>query len=345
MMARAARVPTVVREIRTIDVENEEIEVVYDRVPLSEVRLDPANPRIQHLVHAKYKGRTPTQDQLCSLILDMSGVSDLFKSVRDNGGLMEPIHILSDGRVAEGNCRAACYMKLRRVQPNERRWQSIAALRLPDDITDRQVAVLQGQFHVAGKTKWRPYEKAGHIHSMNVDRKMDAKSISKALGIQERVVTRLLEAFEFWKSELLPLIPTDKILDKWSHVEEFFKNTELSDYRLDAKNRKEFAKLVADGKIKGGADVRKLPKIFKSRRATQALKKDGVTKAIEVVGRKDPTADSLIFRKIKDMTAVLGKISAEEIQRLKDQKQSKDLLRELLTAVKQVCQLAEISTK
>jgi hypothetical protein len=163
--------------------------------------------------------------------------------------------------------------------------------------------------------------------------------------MQERVVSRLLEAFDFWTNDLLPKMKNQSSLDKWSHVEEFFKNKELEAYRQSSSNRNDFANLVANRKIKGGADVRKLPKILKSRRATKALKKDGMPKAIEVVGRVDPTADSAVFRKIKAMTEGLGKMAAEDLQRLKEQKKSKALLRELLAAVKQVCQLAGISTK
>src|SRR5690348_11616976 len=87
----AQRVPT-----RTIFIEGNAIDVVDERVPLKNIRLDPANPRIQHSVKQKFKAKTPTQKELIDLIYSTSGVSDLFKSIRDSGGLQDPIYVWDD---------------------------------------------------------------------------------------------------------------------------------------------------------------------------------------------------------------------------------------------------------
>jgi hypothetical protein len=305
------------------------------------VHLDPDNPRIQHAVKQRSQKGPLSQEGLSSLILEQPGVSDLFKTIRDNGGLIEPIYVRPDGRVIEGNCRAASFLKLRSTNAADKRWHTIPAFVAPN-ITDRQVAVLQGHFHVAGKNKWRAYEKAGHLHTMSRNLGMDAKAIGRVLGLQERVVIRLLQSYKTMSEKILPRM-NGRGLDKWSHVEEFFKNKELEDFRSREDNVDEFVELVVSGKLKGGADVRKLPKILKYPRAIKILKKDGVQTALSVVGQSDPTADSVVFKKLKETVELLKGISSNDLHRLRKEKKPQQLLRELSTALKTVAKAAGLT--
>jgi hypothetical protein len=342
-MSRGASARTAARSVahdaRTIFIEKTAVVVEPKQIPLDKIRLDPSNPRIQHAVKRAMKNGPLSQDRLCALILEQPGVPDLFKSIRENGGLLEPIYVRPDGRVIEGNCRAASYLRLHRAAHGDKRWRTIPALLLPI-ISDRQVAVLQGHFHVAGKNKWRAYEKAGHLHTMHTKLGMDAKAIGCALGMQERVVTRLLQAYRTMTEEVLPRMKSGHGLDKWSHVEEFFKNKELEQYRGKPAQVTEFVDLVVNNKVRHGADVRKLPRILKHSRAARVLKKEGVERAISVVGQSDPTADSPVFKKLKEMTALLQGLTARDLQRLRAEKKPQQLLAGLFTALKDVAKAA-----
>jgi hypothetical protein len=325
-----------------IYIEGVAIAVERRDMPIADVVLDPGNPRIQHAVHRKMNGGASlNQIQLRDLILEQPGVSDLFKAIRDNRGLIEPIYIRSDGRVIEGNCRAASTMRLHEANKTDALWQHVPVFVVPK-ITDRQVAVLQGQFHVAGKNKWRAYEKAGHLHAMRTELKMDAKSIARALGMQERVVSRLLEAYKTMRDKLLPKIKDRRGLERWSHVEEFYKNKDLEDFRKSESNIDEFVTLVVNNKLKHGAQVRKLPKILKHERAAKVLKKDGFEAALGVVGKVDPTADSVVFRKVKDLTDLLRGLESTELQRVRQERKPQKLLRELSVAIQTVARMAEV---
>jgi hypothetical protein len=324
-----------------IFIEGEAIAVERRDVSIGEIVLDPDNPRIQHAVRQKANGGTElTAEALRDLILDQPGVSDLFKAIRDNGGLIEPIYVRPDGRVIEGNCRAAATMRLHGTSKSEARWQTIPVFMVPK-ITDRQVAVLQGQFHVAGKNKWRAYEKAGHLHTMHTELKMDVKSIARALGMQERVVARLLEAYKTMREKVLPKIKGGRGLDRWSHVEEFYKNKDLEDYRKSESNIDEFVSMVVDKKLKHGAQVRDLPKILKHERATKVLKKEGFKEAFAVVGKMDPTADSVVFRKVKELTDLLRSLASTELQRVRQERKPQQLLRDLTIAIKNVARTSD----
>jgi hypothetical protein len=334
-IAASGSQPQVMLTGQTLTIENESIPIEHRKLPLEDVRLDPSNPRIQHAVKKVSKNGTISQDDLRKLILDLPGVPELFKSIRDNGGLLESIYVRPDGRIIEGNCRAASYLKLHSISKNDKRWQTIPAVFVPH-ISDRQVAILQGQYHVAGKNKWQAYEKAGHLHTMRSQLGMDEKAIARTLGMRERDVNRDLKAYETMTKKLLPKMKGGNGLDKWSFVQELFKRKDLEEYRSKPANVDEFVSLVVNKKVKHGADVRKLAKILKHKDAVKVLKKQDVDSAMSVVGKADPTADSGAFRKLKETANLLRDLPSKELQRLRDAEKPRLILQELFTALKDV---------
>lgn len=333
---------------QTLVVEGAKIAVRHREMDLADVRLDPDNPRIQHAVRQKSNGRTLTQDQLRDLILDLPGVADLFKSIRDNEGLLEPIYVRPDGNIIEGNCRAACYLKLHNIairnNNKDNRWKTIPAIFVPK-ISDRQVAVLQGHYHVAGKNKWLAYEKAGHLHMMHTVLKMDEKAIAKALGMREGEVKKNLDSYKVMTEKLLPKMKNGNGLEKWSFVQEFFKRKHLEDYRSKASNVDQFVSLVVNNKLKRGTDVRKFEKIVKHSRALDKLKKHGVESAMTVVGNVDPTANSTTFKKLKEATRLLLRLQGSDLEKLRENQKTQAILRDLFQAVSDAAKTAGLKLR
>jgi hypothetical protein len=332
--------PHVLLTGQTLIIEGEAIPIEHRRIPLQDVILDPDNPRIQHEVKRVARNGKIGQDELRKLILDQPGVDDLFRSIRDNGGILEPIYVRSDGRIIEGNCRAASYLKLHGIKKADARWHAIPAVFVPA-ITDRQVAILQGQYHVAGRNKWRAYEKIGHMHHMHTDLQMDEKAIAQALGVKERDVIRDLKAYQTMREKLLPKMTGGSGLEKWSFVQELYKRKGLEEYRSKPGNIDEFVSLVVEKKIKQGTDVRKLEKIIKHPSAVKTLKKTGVDDAMAVVGKADPTADSRTFQKLKEATTLLQHLKSKDLERLTEDK-PQQLLQELFTAIKAAAKAAGV---
>src|SRR5450756_260043 len=192
-------------------IEAVEIPVEFKKLPIAQLELDPDNPRIQHAVRQKFNGKKIRQEDLLALIYEQPGVSELYAAIRDNGGLMEPIFVRPNGRVIEGNCRAMSYLKLHAAKPKEEAWKAIPALVVPN-ITDRQVAILQGSQHVAGKNKWRAYEKVGHLHFMHVRLGMDVVEIARTLGLRKGPVEQDLAAYKTMTEKLLPKMGTGNCL-------------------------------------------------------------------------------------------------------------------------------------
>jgi hypothetical protein len=324
---------------QTLTIEGQAIPIEHRSMLLKDVRLDPSNPRIQHAVKQVSKNGTISQDELRKLILDRPGVPELFKSIRDHGGLLEPIYVRPDGRIIEGNCRAASYMKLHGINDKDTRWQTIPAVFVPN-ISDRQVAILQGHYHVAGKNKWLAYEKAGHLHTMHSRLKMDEKAIARALGMHESDVIKNLQSYEVMTQKLLPKVKDGNGLEKWSFVQEFFKSKDLAEYRAKPANVDKFVSLVVSKKLKRGTDVRKFAKILEHPVALKALNKEDVDSAMSVIGKTDPTADSGAFRKLKQTTSLLQRLPNKDLQRLRESEKPQIILQELFAAVKEVAKAA-----
>jgi hypothetical protein len=327
---------------RTVTIENEAIPVTYEEIPLDQVRLDPDNPRIRE--HLKQLGKTAkiTQGELQKIILEISGVPALLRSIRENRGLHDPIYVRHDGRVAEGNCRTSVFRFLREAQKQEKCWQTIKALRLPPTVTERQIAVLQGHMHVAGKITWRAHEQSGHLHYMHKTLGMNPGEIAAAIGLSEPKVKRLLLTYETMTTHVIPKGAGDS-RKKFSYVLEFYTHKKLQDFRAKPENVKLFASLIVgkDPKLKRGAEVRDLHRIIGNAKAEAALKKEGFAKAISIVGKSDPTADSTVFRKLKDLTAFINKnLRKPEIDRLRSGKKEQQIVRDLFSALKTAAETA-----
>jgi len=324
------------------------IEVAFEEVPLDEVRLDPDNPRIRERL--RLKGNTdPSPEDLQALIREVPEYNPLQANIRENKGLREPILILADGLVVEGNCRTVAFQVLRKAQASAEHWKRIPAYRLPADVKPRQIAVLLGQYHVKGKITWPAHEKAGHLHHMHKELKLSPAEIGTSLGLGETDVVRNIQAYEFMRNEVLPQLKRPAGgkgkadgLDKFSYVLEFFKGKKLEEFRSKPANAKQFAQLVAQGRIEGGANVRSLHKVLANPRATEVLKKEGFGKAIAVVGRSDPTADSKLFLLLKKTSKALSGMRGPELARLKAGQNEQNILRELHATLKGVADTAKV---
>lgn len=329
----------------TLTIENQQVAAIYDELPLHQVRLDSDNPRVREQLRQLGVNGKVTPLQLRKLILEISGVPSLLRSIRENKGLHEPIYVRADGRVAEGNCRTAIYQFLTEAQPKEACWQRIPAWRLPATITERQIAVLQGHWHIAGKITWRAHEQAGHLHHMNTVLKMTAAEIAAATRMTELEVSRSLQAYETMTKDVIPRIKNADGREKFSYVLEFYKDKKLQDFRNKKENVKFFTDLVVKDKLKGGAEVRKLHKILADEHTKQVLNTDGYAKAIALVGKSDPTADSAMFKKLASMTAALKNMRRPVLERIKSGTKEKQILQDLFVALKKVADATGVKLK
>lgn len=330
--------------IQKVTIEGEEISVTYEELPIDRILLDSDNPRIREELRKLGKAGPFDQDQLREVTLQISGVSELQKTIRENKGLQEPIYVLADGTVLEGNCRTAIFKLLKDAKSNESCWKTIPALTLPSSVTPRQIAILRARYHVAGKIKWRTYAQAEELHKMNNDLGMQPGEIATALGLGEKEVILNLQTYEMMTKEVLPQITNGDGREKFSHILEFHKNLKLKEFRAKPEAAKIVAGLVASDKIKG-AEIRELYKIVENPEAMKLLKKEGFKPAITHVGASDPTADSQIFRKLKATTKMLNAVKRPDLERIRSGTAEKEILEELFNTLKTVAETAGLKLK
>jgi len=308
--------PLVVDEI-TLD--GRKVQVQNIDLPLDDVRLDPRNPRIANTVAISIAEEgTALQKRLENLLWEDDDVRDLYRQVLINKGLVERIIVRPDGTAVEGNCRTVVYRKLREKFKTEPRWQRIPSRLLPDDIGDREIAILLGEMHVAGKNTWTPFEKAGHVYRMHKDFALTQDEIAQRLRMSKSKVNQLIRAFDVMKNQFLPRYPGSANIRKFSYFEELFKKPPLRDWvASDSSAEPRFVEWVGTNKLAQGVHVRDLPAILESEDAIKALSEEGFAAAQRVLAEDDPAINSKLFRRMVDMTEALRKAQLDDIQRVR----------------------------
>lgn len=270
-------------------------------------------------------------------------VRDLYRQVLINGGLVERIIVRRDGRVVEGNCRTVVYRKLREKHPSDRRWHNIPARLLPTAIADRDVAILLGEMHVAGKNTWTPFEKAGHVYSLHNDFSLIQDEIAVRLRMSKSKVNQLIRAFDMMKNKYFRKYPGPASSRKFSYFEELLKKPPLREW-LNATPGAEdmFVDWVGTGKLDQGAQVRDLPAILEDEDAIEALTTDGFAAAQRLLAEDNPALTSKLFRRMVEMTDALKKAQLDDIQMVRNSGSSKprkvvEALSESLFRFRELC--------
>ncbi len=333
--------PLVVDEI-TLD--GKRVQVRSVDLPLEHVMLDPRNPRIANTASISISERGEAlQRKLEALLWQDDDVRDLYRQVLINQGLVERIIVREDGSVVEGNCRTVVYRKLREKQPSDLRWHNIPARILPPDIGDRDVAILLGEMHVAGKNTWTPFEKAGHVYRMHNDFALVQDEIAVRLRMSKSKVNQLIRAFDMMKNQYVPKYPGPASSRKFSYFEELFKKPPLREWVSSTPGAEDlFVKWVGTGKLDQGVQVRDLPSILEDEDAVKVLTSEGFAAAQRLLAEDNPAITSKLFRRMVEMTESLRKAQLDDIQRVRKSGNSKarrivDDLSESLTHFIELC--------
>src|SRR5215510_11783391 len=266
MTSTISEIPRVVDEI-TLDGKRVQVQSVD--LPLDQVTLDPRNPRIANTVSFSISDvGEKLQSKLEELLWADPDVRDLYRQVLINKGLVERIIVRQNGSVVEGNCRTVVYRKLRQKHPSDECWSYIPARILPADIGDRDVAILLGEMHVAGKNTWTPFEKAGHVYRMHNEFALVQDEIAVRLRMSKSKVNQLIRASDMMKTRYLQKYPGPASSRKFSYFEELFKKPILRDWVTTTPGAEEmFIDWVGTNKLDQGVQVRELPSILEDEEA------------------------------------------------------------------------------
>lgn len=289
-------------------------------LPLDRVKLDPHNPRVANTVEVNHLTEAGNLQRELSELLwkDPDVHNTLYQSVRQNHGLVERIIVRHDGVVAEGNCRTVVYNKLASTFTADPVWKNIPARVLPEDISDRQIAVLLGELHIGGKNEWSPFEKAGHIYSLIKDHGLTQDEIAKLLRTSKSAVNYNIRAFTAMKEGYLPKFGGVGAVRKFSHFLELYKKPDLRDWLAkDRRALEDFVDWVGQDKITKGTDVRDLGEFVKNEGALRAFREQGYETARKVLEIDQPELTSELFKLMVQMTAALDAARLPDIQKVR----------------------------
>ena len=232
----------------TILLRGKKIEVHSCELPHAQLLFYPENPRIYSIVRTD-EDTEPTQDDIYKVLSKADHVRDLLvDSIRNNGGLIEPI-LVRGNVVLEGNSRLAAYRVLSHQEPGK--WNFIRAKVLPPDVTDSQVFSLLGEYHMVGKKDWQPFEQAGYLYRRFKHHGITVELLAEEVGLSKQKVTHLVSVYQFMADH------HEREADKWSYYDELLKGRAFKEAKsLYPEFYEVVAEKIKSGEIRRAVDLR-----------------------------------------------------------------------------------------
>ena len=246
----------------TLLIREQEIPVVTTTLPQGSLKFFVDNPRVYSVLR-KHGTEAPSQEEIQARLLDMEHVRELIQDIRRDGGLTDPIIVRSGTlEVLEGNSRLAAYRRLAKLDPIK--WGTIKVRLLPEDMDEKLILALLGQYHLKGKTAWPPFEKAGFLYRRHKEHNIPVDQLAREVGESKQRVSRMVEVYQFMVDH------GQEEKARWSYYDEYLKSRFIKGVRNEEFDRKIVEK-IDSGDIPRAVDVR--DKLSVICRAPKQLKK------------------------------------------------------------------------
>lgn len=314
-------------EPNSIVVNNRAIPFVVARLDINKVNYYAENPRINYLV-STHEGPV-TQTVIEQKLQDLGATKDLIKDIEDNGGLLEEVVVLGSD-VVEGNTRLAAFRRLSHKHPDDPRWKHIPAKVLQGEVSEQELFLILGNFHVKGKTEWSAYEKAAYIHRMVNELSCTEQEVAQQLRLRTGTVEAILQAYQTMTSSYLPVATahaddyeTQDALRKYSYFEAFYRQKDLAERAADTPEFVEqFCTWVQKDVFPTGASVRSdLPRVLKVKQARKVFlncidtdPECALEEAKAVLDAAKPEVSEPFYKKVKEFQNLLREAAPAEIR-------------------------------
>jgi hypothetical protein len=315
----------------TRNIQGRAVELMLEEVDPSDVKLDPDNPRLRYSM--LQLDEDERSDEACTLLLtSQEETESLKRSIWLSGGVQEPIYLRSDNRVAEGNRRVVALRALQEEHPNDGRFSTLPAWRIPPSVPETTVEDLQNEIHLGSVRGWAPYEKACQMRAL-VDRGgLIEEEVAERYRMTAREVKQHIAAVNSLDTLYFPITedPADpNHRSKFSYFLEFHKNGRILTHCKATKDLPQrFARWVLDERIDTGAKVRRLPKVLDSKEATRLLAASGMSAAEEYLQQQNPREREL-YAVVEQARLRLNKMTMDEFYELRDNDDLQEILKAL----------------
>jgi len=140
------------------------------------------------------------QRKLEALLWEDDDVRDLYRQVLINQASLNESSFGRTGKWWRETAALLCIGNFRKSNQESCAGKDSSEI-LPGDIPDRDVAILLGEMHVAGKNTWTPFEKAGHVYRMHNDFALVQDEIALRLRMSKSKINQLIRAFDLMKNK------------------------------------------------------------------------------------------------------------------------------------------------
>jgi hypothetical protein len=208
--------------------------------------------------------------------------------------------------VLEGNSRLAAYRWLYR-NDDPSAWARVKCTLLPEDIDERLVFALLGQYHIKGKKDWQPFEQAGFLYRRFQNQKQDIPTVAAEFGLRIGEAKHLIRVYEFMVKH------GEDTPDRWSYYFEYLRNNKIAAARTQYPDFDDLVvKKIRGGEIKRAVDVRdSLPMVCNEKRFLKRFC-EGTLTFVEAVERaEDAGGDNADLQRIKKFAKWLVRTDTE----------------------------------
>lgn len=153
---------------------------------------------IQYLSHDRVNRRIYDflkQDELSDAAIEKELYDrSLARQIRQNGGIIEPLYVMTNGVVIEGNRRLSAVRKLNRDFPDNKSFSNIPCFLLPENVNENILKHLLLNWHIAGRKPYQPFERASFIADLVND--STEADVAAELGKSKYEISKIVSAFE-----------------------------------------------------------------------------------------------------------------------------------------------------
>lgn len=271
----------------------------YVELSIDDIELDRSNPRIANYLDL-YDEDELTSDTMALLLGTTSdSCASLRESIKENGGIVHPIVVnhFSNGRYVaiEGNTRLQIYRDFRKKGvPGS--WGVIKAI-VYENIDDETMHSIRLQAHLVGPREWDAYSKAKYLNYLANEKYMPMTSLIAYCGGTSKAseIKNMILAYQDMQEFYRPLCDDDSMFDikKFHGFVELQKRNVIDALKTHGYTKIDFSKWMIDGKFSKLEDVRSIPNILNSKKATETFFKMDSRAAKKILAVEDITSDSL----------------------------------------------------
>lgn len=271
----------------------------FIELPVDQITIDKDNPRIANYL-AIHEPDNITSDLIALLLgTTSSSCESLRESIRENGGIIHPIIVNkeSDGtyRVIEGNTRLQIYKDfLDSEVPGN--WNVIKAI-VYDELDIDKIHSIRLQAHLIGPRDWDSYSKAKYLNYLYNVEKMPINTLISFCGGSSKAseIKNMIAAYNDMEKYYRPICDDDMQFDikKFQGFVELQKKSVSDAIFGHGYTKTDFSKWIQDEKISILQDVRRIPDILNSKKATAVFLKENSAEAKKILAVEEITSDKL----------------------------------------------------